>query len=306
VEGVPETTDRFGTALAAGDFDHDGRDDLAIGVPLEDIGTIADAGWVNLLYGTKNAGLSGDGDQIWHQNISGVEGVAEAEDEFGSALTVGDFDDDGFDDLAVGDPSEGVGEVDRAGAVNVLYGSGSGITASGDQYLPQNTSGIDESSEDGDEFGTALAAGDFDDDGHDDLAIGVPFESVSNILDAGGVNVLYGVDGGLSTSGDQFWSQSSTNIEGVADAGDQFGSALSMGDFNRDGAGDLAIGVPFDDLPAVGAVPPVMAGGAVNVIYGSGIGLAATNPDDQYWHQNVLNLTGVVAKTGDRFGFTLR
>ena len=48
--GVPEAGDFFGDALAAGDFDGDGDSDLAVGVPRETIGDIADAGAVNMLY----------------------------------------------------------------------------------------------------------------------------------------------------------------------------------------------------------------------------------------------------------------
>jgi hypothetical protein len=40
--------------LVAGDFNRDGKDDLAIGVPLEDLGNIRDAGAVNVIYGSDN------------------------------------------------------------------------------------------------------------------------------------------------------------------------------------------------------------------------------------------------------------
>ena len=46
-----ETSDSFGNSLAVGDFNGDDRDDLAIGVPFEDIGTTTDAGMVNVIYG---------------------------------------------------------------------------------------------------------------------------------------------------------------------------------------------------------------------------------------------------------------
>jgi hypothetical protein len=83
-------------------------------------------------------------------------------DSFGSALAAGDFDHDGYADLAVGVPNEGVGDIPIAGAVNVLYGSAGGLTAVGSQYFTQSSPGVGSSAEDHDFFGSALAAGDFD------------------------------------------------------------------------------------------------------------------------------------------------
>src|SRR5688572_32804273 len=49
------------------------------------------------------------------------------------AATGCDFDNDGFDDLALGVPNENVGSAVNAGAVNVIYGGNAGLTATGDQ-----------------------------------------------------------------------------------------------------------------------------------------------------------------------------
>ena len=93
------------------------------------------------------------------------------------AAVQGDFNGDGFADLAVGAPGEDLGSPD-AGAVNVLYGSAAGLTSAGNQFWHQNSPGIAERADAGDLFGSALAAGDFNGDGFDDLAIGVPAEDV--------------------------------------------------------------------------------------------------------------------------------
>ena len=50
-----------------------------------------------------------------------------------------DFNDDGFADLAVGVPAEDVGGITNAGAVNVLYGSGSGLTGTDAQLFTQDS-----------------------------------------------------------------------------------------------------------------------------------------------------------------------
>jgi hypothetical protein len=290
-----EPLDFFGSALAAGDFDNDGFIDLAIGVPGEDIGTIADVGAASVLYGSAN-GLSGTASQFFSQDTTGVLGAAEPEDGFGSALGAGDFDNDGFADLAIGVASEGFGGTSQAGAVNVLYGSAAKLTASGNQQFIQGNGGVLGTPEIGDEFGFVLAGGDFNNDSFDDLAIGAPFEDVGTVFDAGAINVLYGSAGTLTVSGDQVFFQGGGGVAGVAEASDFFGSTLAYGDFNNDGFVDLGIGAPFEDIGTV------FEAGAVNVLYGSAAKL--TTSGNQQFFQGSGGLVGV-AEEGDGFGFAL-
>jgi len=297
---IAEEGDLFGDTLAAGDFNGDGFDDLAVGVPGEGIGdpVIPGAGAVNVLYGSAT-GLSSTGNQFWHQNRSGILDTAEAFDIFGKALAAGDFNNDGFDDLAVGVPGEGIGDpvIISAGAVNVLYGSVTSLSSTGDQFWHQNSSGILDTAEAFDIFGKALATGDFNNDGFDDLAVGVPGEDVGAISGAGAVNVLYGSVTSLSSTGDQFWHQNSSGIEGTAEALDSFGDALAAGDFNNDGSDDLAVGVFGEDIGIISDA------GAVNVLYGSSpSGLSSTG--DQLWHQDSSGILDT-AEEGDLFGDTL-
>jgi FG-GAP repeat len=86
VEGGAESEDRFGSVLTAANFGGSSQADLAVGVPLEDFKGTND-GVVNVIYGSA-ARLSATvtPDQLWSQDSPGVEGGAENEDQFGSAL----------------------------------------------------------------------------------------------------------------------------------------------------------------------------------------------------------------------------
>lgn len=259
-EGFPsssESGDEFGQSLAAGNFDGDAYEDIAIGAPREDVGDIVDAGNVFVMYGDASA-IDESGVDSWNQDLDGVQGVAVAVDRFGADLAAGDFDDDGYDDLAIGIPGENVDGVDDAGGVQVLYGSSAGLTHR-DQLLTQNESGVPGASEANDHMFT-VAAGDFDGDGIDDLAVGIPDEDVATTANAGVVLVFSGVDGtGLATSGSVSFDQDSpSGMPDLAEANDFFGAALAAGDFDGNGTADLAIGVPGEDSGT----------GAVNVLYG--------------------------------------
>jgi len=278
-----------GPTVLQGDFNGDRIADLAVGVPGEDLGAVADAGAVTVVYRGQPS-LAGS--QVFSQN--GAGGSAEAGDAFGDAVAVGNFNGDGFGDLAVGAPGENVGSAGDAGAINVLYGSASGLSGAGSQQFTQNSPGVASSAESGDAFGAALAAGDFNGDGFADLAVGVPLEAGS--VRVGAVTVLYGSAGGLTGAGSQMFTQNSPRIPDSSEAGDGFGTSLAAGLYNGVGFAGLAIGVPGEDLGAA------VDAGAVTVLRGSDIGL--TGDGSALFTQDTPGIGGS-AETGDLFGFAL-
>jgi hypothetical protein len=245
------TGDQLGSSLAAADFDDDGFADLAIGIPHRNVFTPEAtveprAGAVLVLYGSA-AGLVEPGAQYLRQGAGGIVGALEEDDFFGESMASGDFDGDGFADLAIGVPGEDVGDIDNAGAVNVIFGSPAGLstapatTANAIWTQGDLGSSLDEPS---DEFGHALAAGDFNADGRDDLAVGVPRENWLSATDAGAIFVLLGSDSGLTALGDQIRTQDDVGLPDAAENADHFGWSLAAGDFDGDGIDDLAVGSP--------------------------------------------------------------
>ncbi|NEZ03085.1 SUMF1/EgtB/PvdO family nonheme iron enzyme [Wenzhouxiangella sp. XN201] len=287
--GGVEFGDRIGQALASGDFNGDGHLDLVIAVPYEDQGDNTESGWVHVVYG-RRGGLSAEDDEIWSQ-AGTIEGLVEPRDESGFSVTTGDFNGDGIDDLAFGGPGEDIGSIFRAGGINVIYGSPSGLTDINNRGFNQDTTGISGESEEGDQMGYSLAAGDFNNDGFDDVAIGVPTEDIGTVEDAGTVQVLLGSASGLAAEGNFFLDRSADGMGGVA-TDDVFGNALAVGDFNGDQFPDLAIGAPFDSRTTDNA-------GTVHLIYGG-----VDGPDlstNEVWGLDSPGIDLLPAQ-GDEFG----
>jgi hypothetical protein len=282
----------FAWALAAGDFGRGPQDDLAIGEPGDD------SGFVHVLYGEPGVGITAIGDQMWSQGSPGVAGDRVGGDRFGAALAAGPLGGrPALDDLAIGAPSSS----DGAGKVVVMYARTDGLAAPESQEWTQDSPFVDDEAEPGDGFGSALAIGDFQVYGRDELAIGVPGEDSAVIANAGAVAVLsrcFGTFPTVCADGDQLWTLDTPGVPGRARTEDRFGISLASRNLTATSYQDaLVIGVPGHD------VARFISAGAAAVIYNEDA--AGLTPDgSQLW---TLDSPGVIGRPGrnEAFGISV-
>ena len=204
--------------------------------PFETVGTAVDAGAVNVLFGSAS-GLTADlpDDQrgpappthSWPADFAPTLASAAVSPQVTSTATASSIWPSG----APRDSPHFV--VSQVGAVNVIHGSTSGLSATivPDQLLLQSWFNSD-GPEASDAFGFAVAAGDFNGDTFDDLAVGVPHEDLGvfpgQVLNAGAVNVFHGSANGLQTERGttQSWDQDIPGVEGGVEPDDEFGVEL--------------------------------------------------------------------------------
>ncbi|MER5951306.1 VCBS repeat-containing protein [Streptomyces sp. NPDC001904] len=282
--------DRWGQALAAGDFNGDGKDDLAIGSSSSTLyvykGSTTKSASLGGHYTVKPNIISGSGagplslfagdvngdrktDLVangyetssadgWNTNYylpgtaSGLTTSGAKKLKRGVITGIGDVNGDGFGDIVTGqdwDPNtknpdgstSTVPESVTGGQVHVTYGSASGPSAV--TNITQNSGNVPGSSERGDWFGSELALGDINGDSFADVVVGAPGENLGSAVNTGAVTVLYGSANGLdTTSGTQFFAQSTAGVPGGDEKDDFFGSEVKLTDANKDGKDDLVVG----------------------------------------------------------------
>jgi hypothetical protein len=242
--GNLDDDDRFGSAVAdIGDVNGDGIPDLAVGAPNADDGS-DNAGAVWILFMRVDGRV-----ETWQKistNAGGFDGNLDADDHFGAALAgIGDLDNNGIPDLAVGVPGDDNGGSDRGG-VWILFLDAEGKVLQ-KQKIADDTGGFGGGLDDDDRFGSAIAdIGDMNDDGIPDLAVGAPNDD-DGPDNAGAVWILMmKADGKVDAW--QKVSKSAGGFNGNLGADDHFGAALAdIGDLDNNGIPDLAVGAPGND-----------------------------------------------------------
>ncbi|MCL6736073.1 FG-GAP and VCBS repeat-containing protein [Streptomyces neyagawaensis] len=291
------------------DFNNDGYGDVAYSAGGATVGGKAEAGQVVALYGSAS-GISSTKRTTISQNTSGVPGQAETGDWFSWSSAYGDYNGDGYDDLAVSAPMEDVDGDTDGGTVLIVWGSASGLSGA--------TTIKDLAPSSHDQWGRSLASGDFDGDGTEDLAIGSTSNEVFVIGDgitksgsfgdqyaikldivsgkgAGAIMLTAGdangdkrtdlvVDGFETDSSWQYntnWyvpgsSQGLGAEGGVREL--KRGIITGIGDINGDGYGDIVTGQDWDPSKdgSEPSVPGSSTGGKIHILFGSADGPATT------------------------------
>ncbi|MBY8343035.1 VCBS repeat-containing protein [Streptomyces sp. KC 17012] len=265
----PSGHDYWGKNLAAGDFDGDGKADLAVGSSNATIyvlkGGISSTGKPGGTYTIKPPIMGTDANGPLNLTAGNINGGQETD------LVI-----DGYE-------------------TQTNYGWNKNY------YVPGTASGLNMGASEVLKPGVITAIGDIDHDGYGDIVSGAYWNpttedgtAVPDSGKGGKVWVTYGSDGGPITTNATGITQDTGNVPGTAEGNDFFGYELDLGDVNGDGFLDLAIGVTGENIGSATNT------GAVDVLYGTANGLN-TASGAQSFAQSTAGVPGNDEKN-DYFG----
>lgn len=239
VAGTSETGDLFGFSLAYGYnlINEYHSWDLVVGAPGEDIGALNSAGSVTVINGVHDYPPVVFPSQAWNQDSPGVPGAAESGDQFGYSVATSVVDSyvkGSRQYVAVGAPGEAIGKRANAGAVQLFSSTGSGLVPG--KSIHQDTAGVAGTAETGDRFGYQVALLNAP---KLRLAVGVPYEDLGSVKDAGSVQV-FSVS---NPADDKAYDADSAGAAGARTKGGRYGLALSA--IQADNENVFAVGSPY-------------------------------------------------------------
>jgi hypothetical protein len=247
--------DRFGSALAIGNVNSTGSDDLIVGAPMVDVQTTINSKLVTLANAGQVTAFDGiSGTELYHRD--GTQKNA----RMGSALAV-----DADNHLLVGEPMYDVLTV--VNSKNVVLANAGRVQIFADDNGSSSAVFTLDGTASNDWLGSSLAtlSTDINSDGQADWMVGVPRANITTFRtkplvkpDAGKVMLFSGLS-----------SISLLTMKGT-NATDRLGTAIASGDFDDDGLPDLALGSPQFDVPTTVGTKIVKLSNAGRVIVYSG------------------------------------